>query len=406
MEDETRVPGSFSGEPTCSLGVSSFWLDACEDISCDLINDFVDFHAPGASVEHTSDQQNLANDFFGGIDHILDTIKNGGSLSPVACNGDRDCTMGEGFCIENHASGVRDMLVDTSTVQSSGGQIDGLQCNGLSKDNFDNGSHICERYESDNGFKQPNGGEGLKVGESPNRNGVQRHEQSNNVPLRDWGCDSEERSNKRPRISNGNNERHYSNRGQCASRDREKFHSRKKLRERDEIDRRDKGYFRRREHSGTGGRDARDRDWREREQKGYWERDKSGSEMVFHSGLWEADRTREAMTASDINLEFQGTAEKSSLEIKEKIPEEKARQYQLDVLEQAKKKNTIAFLETGAGKTLIAVLLIKSIYSDLQTQNKRMLAVFLVPKVPLVYQVKQVTNVQYRNVASASSSHS
>lgn len=392
MEDGTRVPGSFSPEPTCSLGVSSFWLDACEDISCDLINDFVDFHAsiaPGSSVEHTSDQQNLANDFFGGIDHILDSIKNGGSLSPVTCNGDRDCTVGESFYIENEASGVRDMLVDSSTVQSNGVQIEVLQCNGPSKDNFDNASHICERYESDNGFKQPNRCEGLQVVETPNRNGVQKHEETSNVPLRDWGCDNEERSNKRPRISNGSNERHYSNRGQCPSRDREKFHSRKRLRERDEIDRRDRGYFRRREHYGTSGRDARDRDLREREQKGYWERDKSGSnEMVFHSGMWEADRNREAMTDNGKNLEFQGTAEKSSEEIKEKIPEEQARQYQLDVLEQAKKKNTIAFLETGAGKTLIAVLLIKSIYNDLQTQNKKMLAVFLVPKVPLVYQVK------------------
>lgn len=395
MEDEARVPGSFSGEPTCSLGASSFWLDACEDISCDIINDFVDFHAsiaPGSSVEHTSDQNNIANDFFGGIDHILDSIKNGGSLSPAACNGDRDCTLGEGFFIENEASGVRDVLVDSSTVQTHGEQIEILQCNGLNKDSFDNGSHICERYESAHGFKQPKGSEEPRVVQTP-INGVKKHEVRNNALLRDRGCDSEERSNKRPRISNGNNERHYSNRGQCQSKDREKCYSRKRLRERDEIDRRDRGCFRRREHYGTSGRDARDRDWREREQKGYWERDKSGSnEMVFRSGMWEVDRNREATTDNDKNLELQGTAEESSQEIKEKLPEEQARQYQLDVLEQAKKKNTIAFLETGAGKTLIAVLLIKSIYTDLQTQNKKMLAVFLVPKVPLVYQVKYVIN--------------
>lgn len=392
MEDETRVPGSFSSEPTCSLGVSSFWLDACEDISCDIINDFVDFQAsitPGSSVDHTSDQHNLSNDFFGGIDHILDSIKNGGSLSPVTCNVDRDCNVREGLFIENNASGVRDMSVDSSTVQSNGVQIEILQCSGPSKDNLDNGSHICERYESVNGSQPPYECEGLRVVETSKRNGVQKHEGSNDASLRDWGCDNEEKSNKRPRISNGNNERHYSNRGQCPSRDREKFHTRKRLRDRDEIDRRERSYFRRREHYGTGGKDARDRDLREREQKGYWERDKSGSnDMVFHSGMWEADRNREAMTDNEKNREFQGTADKSSKEIKEKIPEEQARQYQLDVLEQAKKKNTIAFLETGAGKTLIAVLLIKSIYNDLQTQNKKMLAVFLVPKVPLVYQVK------------------
>ncbi|PNX70274.1 endoribonuclease dicer 1-like protein [Trifolium pratense] len=41
--------------------------------------------------------------------------------------------------------------------------------------------------------------------------------------------------------------------------------------------------------------------------------------------------------------------------------QQKARQYQLDVLEQAKNKNTIAFLETGSGKTLIVVLLINAL---------------------------------------------
>lgn len=72
---------------------------------------------------------------------------------------------------------------------------------------------------------------------------------------------------------------------------------------------------------------------------------------------------------------------------KEKEGEEKARTYQLEVLAQAKVKNTIAFLETGAGKTLIAVLLMKEKYKLLREEGKRMLAVFLVPKVPLVYQV-------------------
>ncbi|KAF5805936.1 putative ribonuclease III [Helianthus annuus] len=38
------------------------------------------------------------------------------------------------------------------------------------------------------------------------------------------------------------------------------------------------------------------------------------------------------------------------------------------------------------GKTLIVVLLIKSVYADLHKQGMKMLVVFLVPKVPLVYQ--------------------
>nr|ABV31244.1 dicer-like 1 [Physcomitrium patens] len=53
-------------------------------------------------------------------------------------------------------------------------------------------------------------------------------------------------------------------------------------------------------------------------------------------------------------------------------------------------KNTIAYLETGAGKTLIAVLLMKHKYQVLREQGRRMLAVFLVPKVPLVYQQAEV----------------
>ncbi|XP_020272095.1 endoribonuclease Dicer homolog 1-like [Asparagus officinalis] len=77
-------------------------------------------------------------------------------------------------------------------------------------------------------------------------------------------------------------------------------------------------------------------------------------------------------------------------EKKEKPAEEQARKYQFDVLEQAKQKNTIAFLETGAGKTLIAVLLIKSLYNDMLKQDRKMLAIFLVPKFPLVYQQAEV----------------
>ncbi|KAL6982182.1 Dicer-like protein 1 [Sarracenia purpurea var. burkii] len=112
--------------------------------------------------------------------------------------------------------------------------------------------------------------------------------------------------------------------------------------------------------------------------------------MVFRLGTWEAERNREGNTPTERNQDCNAKVEKEPEEAKEKIPEEQARRYQLDVLEQAKKKNTIAFLETGAGKTLIAVLLIRSIYSDLQKENKNMLAVFLVPKVPLVYQQAEV----------------
>lgn len=56
--------------------------------------------------------------------------------------------------------------------------------------------------------------------------------------------------------------------------------------------------------------------------------------------------------------------------------EEKARTYQLEVLAQAKVKITVAFLDTGAGKTLIAILLMKHKHQVLREYDKRMLALF------------------------------
>ncbi|GAU13720.1 hypothetical protein TSUD_348240 [Trifolium subterraneum] len=127
---------------------------------------------------------------------------------------------------------------------------------------------------------------------------------------------------------------------------------------------------------------------------GYWERDKSGSNhLVFRSGNWEPNSTRQDNNNNNNNNNDNIKQEENTDNLppkEEKLPEEKARQYQLDVLDQAKNRNTIAFLETGAGKTLIAVLLIKSIHQTLHNQNKKMLAVFLVPKVPLVYQQAEV----------------
>lgn len=126
-----------------------------------------------------------------------------------------------------------------------------------------------------------------------------------------------------------------------------------------------------------------------RRARGFWERDRGGK-MVFRHGMWEAEadrqgkraRTQDGCPAAENKAEVDRTGKGKP------VTEEKARQYQLEVLEQAKSRNTIAFLETGAGKTLIAVLLIKSICDKMLKENKKMLAVFLVPKVPLVYQVQ------------------
>lgn len=54
-----------------------YWLDVCEDIFCDFIDDFVfDFDFFFVVVVEFI----VNNDFFGGIDYILDIIKNGGGL--------------------------------------------------------------------------------------------------------------------------------------------------------------------------------------------------------------------------------------------------------------------------------------------------------------------------------------
>ncbi|XP_074263161.1 endoribonuclease Dicer homolog 2-like [Silene latifolia] len=67
-----------------------------------------------------------------------------------------------------------------------------------------------------------------------------------------------------------------------------------------------------------------------------------------------------------------------------------ARSYQLEALEQAMKQNTIAFLETGSGKTLISIMLLRSFAYLLRRPTHSNIAVFLVPKVFLVTQQAKV----------------
>ncbi|KAG6645299.1 endoribonuclease Dicer homolog 2-like isoform X1 [Carya illinoinensis] len=62
-----------------------------------------------------------------------------------------------------------------------------------------------------------------------------------------------------------------------------------------------------------------------------------------------------------------------------------ARSYQLEALEIAIKRNTVVFLETGSGKTLIAIMLLRS-YAYLLRKPSSFIAVFLVPQVVLVSQ--------------------
>uniref|UniRef100_A0A803M389 Endoribonuclease Dicer homolog 1 n=1 Tax=Chenopodium quinoa TaxID=63459 RepID=A0A803M389_CHEQI len=283
----------------------NYWLDACEEeddiIPCEFIGDFGDF-----GTGNQSEIASIDPNFFGGIDHILDSIKNGEGLP---CNDGMDITPSKDLQVENFVVNCNVEGV-TDHVRTSNGD-----------------SNVLSDRES------------CKV---------------------DRDRDSEERSGKRTRVSNGFREE----RGR-------------------------KDYY-------NGRRDSRDREWRDREAKGYWEREKPGSnEIVYRVGSYESARNRDTnKVESEKNKECSAKVEKNEGSFKEKNLEERARHYQLEVLEQAKQKNTIAFLETGAGKTLIAVLLIKSICNRLQQQNKKVLAVFLVPKVPLVYQQAEVIREQ------------
>ncbi|KAG6507851.1 hypothetical protein ZIOFF_033204 [Zingiber officinale] len=67
-------------------------------------------------------------------------------------------------------------------------------------------------------------------------------------------------------------------------------------------------------------------------------------------------------------------------------PETFARSYQLEVLEKAKKENTIIFLETGSGKTLIAIMLLCSYTFAIQKPSQH-IVVFLIPTIILVTQM-------------------
>lgn len=72
------------------------------------------------------------------------------------------------------------------------------------------------------------------------------------------------------------------------------------------------------------------------------------------------------------------------------------REYQLELFDRAKKQNIIAVLDTGSGKTLIAVLLLRHIIDqelqDRSIGNKPRIAFFLVDSVALVFQQFEVLN--------------
>lgn len=70
-----------------------------------------------------------------------------------------------------------------------------------------------------------------------------------------------------------------------------------------------------------------------------------------------------------------------------------ARRYQKVILEKSLQENTIVYLETGCGKTLIAVLLIKELASLLREKNEKFSAIFLAPTIFLVEQQTEVLKI-------------
>ncbi|KAH0698362.1 hypothetical protein KY285_015597 [Solanum tuberosum] len=87
---------------------------------------------------------------------------------------------------------------------------------------------------------------------------------------------------------------------------------------------------------------------------------------------------------------FSSEAEQMDVEKKKKIEEFIPREYQLKVFKVAMRRNTIAVLDTGAGKTNIAVMMIREIGKTLRNDDEKKLIVFLAPTVHLVHQQYEV----------------
>ncbi|ERN08097.1 endoribonuclease Dicer homolog 1 [Amborella trichopoda] len=451
MEHKNDSIGVGSGERIGSLEEkmgsdhrASYWLDACEDI-----DDFMSWgelsvktgeplsyekidngNASRDSFFEASSQEinpiceaPIDSSFFKGIDQFFDNVRSDVCVSAGSetLNGENQ-SLNDGLLIDN----MRNLEESCSPLR----YLEGVEQHCIEKSEIDvkelmKETHSCGTTPPLSHF---NGDSNCGQNKRSNTTGAlvdveRRIDGPKEIEIkgpreRDWK--SVDRNNKRSCNGETIDERHYSvcrrefsreRSSSCRKRgrdseDMERGGIARIKRERGSSERRDRDccYRKRcsdseemqREEMGRGkvergASERRDRDWRGRDKRGYWERDRSGK-MVFRHGTWEADPERDSMRAREKQRfsDKVSSPEKKFDEKKEKPAEEQARKYQLDVLEQAKMKNTIAFLETGAGKTLIAVLLIKSVYKKMLSDNKKILAIFLVPKVPLVYQQAEV----------------
>ncbi|XVE71087.1 hypothetical protein DITRI_Ditri10aG0122200 [Diplodiscus trichospermus] len=84
-----------------------------------------------------------------------------------------------------------------------------------------------------------------------------------------------------------------------------------------------------------------------------------------------------------------GEKDGANLEKKEKDPRKIARKYQFELCKKAMEENIIVYLETGCGKTHIAVLLIYEL-GHLIRKPQQKICIFLAPTVPLVQQQGRV----------------
>ncbi|KAJ9556034.1 hypothetical protein OSB04_010648 [Centaurea solstitialis] len=306
MDDESRNQEEIKQQPSSS----SYWLDACEDISisCDDLIPAEFIHSePAPPSDDTLDPC-----FFDGI---LDSIPIHASIpSPVKVEDTTTSLLLHAGSTTTVKRGGSSTATDQETQLGNKILLDHNKLQGCSYDNNNQ-----ERY-----------------GKRPRIDSLSSSTRP--LPLKERPC-------------------------------------RKRPREHEEKDRRDnRNLIRRKEqHHSSNGRRGMNRDnvdWRDG-RGGYWERDRLGTnDMVFRPGSWEAASNNKDIKPPPLDKNIQGGLKKDEDDddSKKKMPKEHAR----------------------AGKTLIAVLLIKSVCMDMHRQGKKMLAVFLVPKVPLVYQQAEV----------------